>query len=69
MNLSSERKSKKNRCNYYQNFEGKLPDNLEDLLTLLNWKLHANAILAIIAFNKSYIPLDGNIESLKDIFI
>ena len=46
----------------YKNFEGKLPDNLEDLLTLPGiGNYTANAILAI-AFNKPYIPLDGNIE-------
>ena len=44
------------------NFEGKLPNNLKDLLTLPGiGNYTANAILAI-AFNKPYIPLDGNIE-------
>ena len=45
-----------------ENFEGKLPNNLKDLLTLPGvGNYTANAILAI-AFNKPYIPLDGNIE-------
>ena len=39
-----------------------MPNNLEDLLTLPGiGNYTANAILAI-AFNKPYIPLDGNIE-------
>ena len=43
-------------------FDGKLPNNFEDLITLPGiGKYTANAILAI-AFNKPYIPLDGNIE-------
>ena len=45
-----------------KNFDGKLPDNFEDLITLPGiGNYTANAILAI-AFNKPYIPLDGNIE-------
>ena len=45
-----------------KNFDGKLPDKLEDLLKLPGiGNYTANAILAI-AFNKPYIPLDGNIE-------
>ena len=41
---------------------GKIPDNYEDLMSLPGiGNYTANAILAI-AFNKSYIPLDGNIE-------
>ena len=44
------------------NFGGKLPDNFDDLLTLPGiGNYTANAILAI-AFNKPYIPIDGNIE-------
>tara|TARA_Y100000816_G_scaffold278969_1_gene250716 strand:+ start:408 stop:1388 length:981 start_codon:yes stop_codon:yes gene_type:complete len=45
-----------------KNFNGKLPDNFEDLITLPGiGNYTANAILAIV-FNKPYIPLDGNIE-------
>ena len=41
---------------------GKIPNNYEDLISLPGiGNYTANAILAI-AFNKSYIPLDGNIE-------
>ena len=45
-----------------KNFNGKLPYNFEDLKTLPGiGNYTASAILAI-AFNKPYIPLDGNIE-------
>ena len=47
-----------------QNFRGKIPNNFEDLKSLPGiGDYTANAILAI-AFNKQYIPLDGNIERL-----
>ncbi len=43
-------------------YHGKIPNNFEDLISLPGiGNYTANAILAI-AFNKSYIPLDGNIE-------
>ena len=45
-----------------KNFKGKLPCSYEDLILLPGiGNYTANAILAI-AFNKPYIPLDGNIE-------
>ena len=45
-----------------KNFKGKLPDDFEDLMSLPGiGNYTASAILAI-AFNKPYIPLDGNIE-------
>ena len=45
-----------------KNFKGRLPDNFEDLISLPGiGNYTASAILAI-AFNKSYIPLDGNVE-------
>ena len=47
-----------------KNFSGKLPKNLENLLSLPGiGNYTASAILAI-AFNKPYIPLDGNIERI-----
>ena len=51
-------------------FKGKLPNNFDDLVSLPGiGNYTASAILAI-AFNKPFIPLDGNIERvLKDIFI
>jgi len=43
-------------------YRGEIPNNYEDLISLPGiGNYTANAILAI-AFNKSFIPLDGNIE-------
>ncbi len=43
-------------------YHGEIPNNYEDLISLPGiGNYTANAILAI-GFNKSYIPLDGNIE-------
>ena len=59
---SRARNLKKTAQSIIENFGGKLPNNLKDLLTLPGvGNYTANAILAI-AFNKPYIPLDGNIE-------
>ena len=45
-----------------KNFQGKLPDTFDDLISLPGiGNYTASAILAI-AFNKSFIPLDGNVE-------
>ncbi len=45
-----------------KNFKGKIPNKFEDLISLPGiGNYTASAILAI-AFNKPYIPLDGNIE-------
>ena len=45
-----------------RNFKGKIPDNFYDLKSLPGiGNYTASAILAI-AFNKPYIPLDGNVE-------
>jgi len=59
---SRARNLKKSAQVILKNFDGKLPDHFEDLITLPGiGNYTANAILAI-AFNKPYIPLDGNIE-------
>ena len=61
---SRARNLKKTAQIIIKNFDGKLPNNLRDLLTLPGiGNYTANAILAI-AFNKPYIPLDGNIERI-----
>ena len=61
---SRARNLKKTAQIIIKNFDGKLPNNFEDLLTLPGiGNYTANAILAI-AFNKPHIPLDGNIERL-----
>ena len=59
---SRARNLKKTAQNIVKDFNGKLPDNFEDLKSLPGiGNYTASAILAI-AFNKPYIPLDGNIE-------
>ena len=59
---SRARNLKKTAQIIIKKFDGKLPNNFEDLITLPGiGNYTANAILAI-AFNKPYIPLDGNIE-------
>ena len=59
---SRARNLKKSAQVILKNFDGKLPDNFEDLIALPGiGNYTANAILAI-GFNKPYIPLDGNIE-------
>jgi len=59
---SRARNLKKTAQNVVKVFKGKLPCNFEDLILLPGiGNYTANAILAI-AFNKPYIPLDGNIE-------
>ena len=59
---SRVRNLKKTAQKIIKNFNGKLPDNFEDLISLPGiGNYTANAILSI-AFNKAYIPLDGNIE-------
>ena len=59
---SRARNLKKTAQSIIKNYKGKLPDNFEDLISLPGiGNYTASAILAI-AFNKPYIPLDGNIE-------
>jgi len=59
---SRARNLKKTAQIVIKNFKTKLPNNLEDLLSLPGiGNYTASAILAI-AYNKPYIPLDGNIE-------
>ncbi len=59
---SRARNLKKTAQVIIKNFNGKLPDNFEDLKTLPGiGNYTASAILSIV-FNKPYIPLDGNIE-------
>ncbi|MDC1154697.1 A/G-specific adenine glycosylase [Candidatus Pelagibacter sp.] len=61
---SRARNLKKTAQIIIKKFKGKLPDNFEDLILLPGiGNYTASAILAI-AFNKPYIPLDGNIERI-----
>tara|TARA_B100000029_G_scaffold515443_1_gene622410 strand:+ start:1041 stop:2021 length:981 start_codon:yes stop_codon:yes gene_type:complete len=59
---SRARNLKKTSQLIIKNFKGKIPNNFEDLKSLPGiGNYTARAILAI-AFNKPFIPLDGNIE-------
>ncbi len=59
---SRARNLKKTAQSIVKNYKGKLPNNFEELKLLPGiGNYTASAILAI-AFNKPYIPLDGNIE-------
>ena len=61
---SRARNLKKTAQVVLSDFNGKLPDNFDNLKLLPGIGTYtANAILAI-AFNKPYIPLDGNIERI-----
>ena len=66
---SRARNLKKTAKKIVKDFNGKLPDNIEQLKTLPGiGEYTANAIMAI-AFNKQFIPLDGNVERiLKRVF-
>ena len=59
---SRARNLKKTAQKIVNNFNGKLPNNFEDLLSLPGvGNYTASAILSIV-FNKPYVPLDGNVE-------
>ena len=59
---SRVRNLKKTAKAIIKDYNGKLPGNFEDLLSLPGiGNYTASAILAI-AFNKPYIPMDGNVE-------
>ena len=59
---SRARNLKKTAKIILKNFEGKLPNNLEDLISLPGIGSYTASAILAIAFNKPYIPLDGNIE-------
>ena len=66
---SRARNLKKTSQIIIKNFNGKIPDNYEDLKSLPGiGDYTASAILAI-AFNKPIIPLDGNIERVLKRFL
>ena len=65
--LLQSKKSKKTAQAIIENFEGKLPNNLKDLLTLPGVGNYTAIAILAIAFNKPYIPLDGNIERVLKI--
>ena len=50
-------------------FNGKLPKNIEQLKTLPGIGDYTSSAIMAIAFNKQFIPLDGNVERiLKRVF-
>ncbi len=59
---SRARNLKKTAQIVVKNFKGKLPDNFEDLKSLPGIGNYTASAILSIAFNKPYIPLDGNIE-------
>ena len=59
---SRARNLKKTAQVIFKNFKGKLPDNFEDLISLPGIGNYTASAILSIAFNKPYIPLDGNIE-------
>ncbi len=59
---SRARNLKKTAQIIFKNFKGKLPDNFEDLISLPGIGNYTASAILSIAFNKPYIPLDGNIE-------
>ena len=59
---SRARNLKKTAQFIIKNFKGKLPNNFEDLILLPGIGNYTSSAILAIAFNKPYIPLDGNIE-------
>ena len=59
---SRARNLKKTSKVIIKNFKGKIPDNFEDLKSLPGIGDYTARAILSIAFNKPYIPLDGNIE-------
>ena len=59
---SRARNLKKTSKVIIKNFKGKIPDNFEDLKSLPGIGDYTAGAILSIAFNKPYIPLDGNIE-------
>ena len=60
LDITLEQKLKKICSKIVKNFQGKLPDNFDDLISLPGiGNYTANAILAI-GYNKPHVPLDGN---------
>ena len=59
---SRARNLKKTARVIIKNFKGRLPDNFEDLISLPGIGNYTASAILSIAFNKPFIPLDGNIE-------
>ena len=59
---SRARNLKKTAQVVLRDFNGKLPDNFDNLKLLPGIGSYTASAILAIAFNKPYIPLDGNIE-------
>jgi len=66
---SRARNLKKTAKKIISEFNGNLPSNIEELKTLPGIGDYTSGAIMAIAFNKQFIPLDGNVERvLKRIF-
>ena len=61
---SRARNLKKTAKEIIKTYNGKLPNNFEDLISLPGIGSYTASAILSIAFNKPYIPLDGNIERI-----
>ncbi len=59
---SRARNLKKTSQIILKNFKGKMPNNFEDLKSLPGIGHYTASAILAIAFNKPFIPMDGNIE-------
>ncbi len=59
---SRARNLKKTSQIIIKKFNGKIPDNFEDLKSLPGIGDYTSSAILAIAFNKPFIPMDGNIE-------
>ena len=66
---SRARNLKKTASKIIKEFKGNLPDQIEQLKSLPGIGDYTSTAIMAIAFNKQYIPLDGNVERiLKRVF-
>ncbi len=66
---SRARNLKKTAKKIIKEFNGRLPDNIEQLKTLPGIGDYTSTAIMAIVFNKQFIPLDGNVERiLKRVF-
>ena len=66
---SRARNLKKTAKKIIKDFNGRLPDNIEQLKTLPGIGEYTSTAIMAIVFNKQFIPLDGNVERiLKRVF-
>ncbi len=66
---SRARNLKKTAQKIIKDFNGRLPNNIENLKSLPGIGDYTSTAIMAIAFNKQYIPLDGNVERiLKRVF-